>query len=133
MISNRRSFLRRLGAAGAAVVALPQRLRAHPGVQELPAPSVPPAGEVLPEEFWAELRTQFLMPRDEAFFNTGTLGSSPRVVLDAVIQHMTHVDRDIAHWDYKAGHEQYFTGYNPEEPVRAKLATLINAEPAEVA
>ena len=133
MISNRRLFLRRLGAAGAAVVALPQRLRAQLGLQGLSAPPVPPASDVLPEEFWAELRTQFLIPRDEAFFNTGTLGSSPRVVLDAVIAHMTHVDRDIAHWDYKAGHEQYFTGYNPEEPVRAKLATLINAEPAEVA
>jgi isopenicillin-N epimerase len=133
MISNRRLFLRRLGAAGAAVVALPQRLRAQLGLQELAAPPVPPAPDVLPEEFWAELRTQFLIPRDEAFFNTGTLGSSPRVVLDAVIAHMTHVDRDIAHWDYKAGHEQYFTGYSPEEPVRARLATLINAEPAEVA
>src|SRR5687767_874091 len=109
MISNRRSFLRRLGAAGAAAVALPQRLRAQRGIPEAPAAlPVPPAGDMLPEEFWAELRTQFLIPRDEAFFNTGTLGSSPRVVLDAVIEHMTHVDRDIAHWDYKAGHEQYF-------------------------
>jgi isopenicillin-N epimerase len=131
-MANRRTFLRRLGAAGAAVVALPERLRAHRGTNVLPPP-VPPAGDALPEEFWAELRTQFLIPPNEAFFNTGTLGSSPRVVLDAVIEHMTHVDRDIAHWDYKAGHEQYFTGYNPEEPVRAKLARLINAAPDEIA
>jgi isopenicillin-N epimerase len=133
MISNRRSFLRRLGAASAALVAVPQRLRAQRSILDVTAAPVPPAGDTLPEEFWAELRTQFLIPREEAFFNTGTLGSSPRVVLDAVIEHMTHVDRDIAHWDYKPGHENYFTGYYPEEEVRAKLATLINATPDEVA
>jgi selenocysteine lyase/cysteine desulfurase len=121
-----------VSAAGAALAALPHRLSAQPAFECFPPPVIPASG-VLREEFWQELRKQFLLPADEAFFNTGTLGSSPRVVLDAVVQHMTHVDRDIAHWDYKAGHENYFTGYSPEEGVRGKLARLINADMDEVA
>ena len=129
MASNRRRFLARLGAAAAAL-SLPRGLAASraPGA----APPTPPAGELAPE-FWAELRGQFLIPREEAFFNTGTLGSSPRVVLDAVVAHMTHVDRDIAHWDYKPGHENFFTGYYPEDGVRAKVASLLSADRDEIA
>ncbi|MFW6079133.1 MAG: aminotransferase class V-fold PLP-dependent enzyme, partial [Gemmatimonadota bacterium] len=80
-----------------------------------------------------ELRRSFLIPEDEAFFNTGTLGSSPRAVLDAVVDHMTHVDRDIAHWDYYPDREQYFTGYFREDWLREKIAGLINAELDEIA
>jgi selenocysteine lyase/cysteine desulfurase len=93
---------------------------------------IPPDGP-LDQAFWKELRKEFLIPADEAFFNTGTLGSQPRAVLEAVSAHMTHVVRDIAHWDYQPGHEQYFTGYAPETRVREKLATLIHADVAEVA
>ncbi|HEX6559190.1 MAG TPA: aminotransferase class V-fold PLP-dependent enzyme [Longimicrobiales bacterium] len=91
-----------------------------------------PAGR-LDADFWSDLRKEFLIPREQAFFNTGTLGSSPRVVLDTVVQHMTHVDRDIAQWDYKPDHENYFTGYYPELGVRAKIARVINAAPEEIA
>jgi selenocysteine lyase/cysteine desulfurase len=128
---TRRSFL---GSMAAAVAALAGR----PGVaiadlsRNVPLPVIPPHGP-LDQDFWRELRSQFLIPPDEAFFNTGTLGSQPRVVLDAVTQHMTHVVRDIAHWDYRAGNEQYFTGYAPETQVREKLAALINAGTDEVA
>jgi isopenicillin-N epimerase len=130
MKSNRRSFLARLAAGAAAIAAYPQRSSAA----VLDPPAIPriPNGE-LSVEFWDELRSEFLIPREEAFFNTGTLGSSPRVVLDAVVQHMTHVDRDIAHWDYKPDHENYFTGYYPELGVRTKIAKLINATPQEIA
>ena len=48
-------------------------------------------------------------------------------MLDAVTQQITRVVRDISHWDYKPGNEQYFTGYNPEIRVRENLASLINA------
>ena len=129
MSSSRRSFLTRLAASAAAVAAFPSRMLAQPARASLPAV---PAG-ALPADFWSELRKEFLIPPEEAFFNTGTLGSSPRVVLDAVVQHMTHVDRDIAHWDYKPDHENYFTGYYPELGVRGKIARLINAAPEEIA
>ncbi len=151
-MSSRRSFLSRLAAAGAVLAAAPGRLfgsgdgdaagkaadamsfsrvarTRYVGPDGMPRP---PAGP-LPQAFWRELRAEFLIPEDEAFFNTGTLGSSPRAVLDAVVEHMTHVDRDIAHWDYKADHENYFTGYYPERWVRQKIAGLVNADVDEVA
>ncbi|MBI4409236.1 MAG: aminotransferase class V-fold PLP-dependent enzyme [Gemmatimonadetes bacterium] len=144
MSANRRHFLAGIAAFAAAAVTVPDRLLARvrgvaPGrpaharryltADGMPAPPEGP----LPLEFWRELRTEFLIPPEEAFFNTGTLGSSPRVVLDAVVQHMTHVDRDIAHWDYKEGHENFFTGYYPELWLREKLAQLVRASADEIA
>ena len=106
MAANRRTFIGRLAAAATALVATPHRLWAGaPNPDTGPAygrsnqwvrdgiPSPPPGP--LPRAFWQELRQEFLIPDDEAFFNTGTLGSSPRVVLDTVVDHMTHVERDI--------------------------------------
>ena len=148
MSSSRRSFLARATALAALVTAAPRSLLARAGPaagvagrsgddgQRLPRTRdglpVVPRGE-LAADFWRRLRSEFLIPPGEAFFNTGTMGSSPRVVLDAVIEHMTHVDRDVAHWDYKDGHENYFTGYYEENWLREKIARLINAEAAEIA
>jgi isopenicillin-N epimerase len=137
MASNRRSFIARLAAASTVLVASPERVRAlrlgHTSTACDPKGLPLSVEGDLPLEFWHDLRKEFLIPPDEAFFNTGTLGASPRIVRETVIEHMNHVDRDIAHWDYKAGNEQYFTGYNPELWVREKLAKLINADAAEIA
>jgi selenocysteine lyase/cysteine desulfurase len=130
MPTTRRSFLNGLAAAAAGTGLLPDRLAA---ALERRRPLLPVPAGALEQEFWRDLRREFLIPADEAFFNTGTLGSQPREVLDAVVDHMTHVVRDIAHWDYRPGNEQYFTGYNPETRVREKLAALIGADTDEVA
>ncbi len=146
MPATRRTFVGRLAAATTALVAAPRGLWSD-DVATLSYPTAPtrratrwihdgmphpPAGP-LPTEFWHELRGEFLIPPDEAFFNTGTLGSSPRVVVDTVVEHMTHVERDVAHWDYKGDHEQYFTGYFPERELRARIGGLINADAEEIA
>ncbi len=145
-MTDRRTFLARLAAAPTLLAALPQEaLGSGPAGNGAVAPDSaapsrwfrdgmpePPHGP-LPTEFWHELRQQFLIPADEAFFNTGTLGASPRAVLDAVVHHMTHIERDLAHWDYKADHEQYFTGYFPERGIREKIARAINAHADEIA
>lgn len=132
-MTTRRSFLGFLSAPLAASVALP-----HPW----PAPARPGrAHPLMPSEihgagdeaYWRELRKQFTIPTDEAFFNTATLGSSPLAVQEAVIASLRHVDRDIAEWDYKAGHENYFTGYYPELPSRDRLATTLNCTGRDIA
>ncbi len=85
------------------------------------------------EAYWRQLRREFTIPQDEAFFNTCTLGSSPRVVQDAVVDHMRMVDATIAHWDYRPEHPDLFTGYRPELDLRNKLGQLINAPGEEIA
>ncbi len=85
------------------------------------------------EAYWRALRREFTIPADEAFFNTCTLGASPRVVQDAVIDHLRQVDATIAHWDYRAENPDYFTGYRPELELRTKLGRLINASADEIA
>ena len=86
-----------------------------------------------PGSAWSDLRGEFLIPEDEAYFNAATLGAQPRVVLATVLGHMQRIERDLAHWDYKPDHEQYYSGYYPELSVREKIAAFINAEPAEIA
>ena len=146
-MTTRRRFLARAGAAGAAL-GLPTSLGARladaqpraagdatHAVDAIEArPGIPrvPAGP-LPAEFWRELREHFLLPRDHAFFNAGTLGASPRVVVDAVTSHLLHVERDLAEWDYDPAHEQFYAGYYPESALRAKLARVVGCEADELA
>ncbi len=85
------------------------------------------------EAYWRTLRREFSIPADEAFFNTCTLGSSPRVVQDAVIDHARMVDATIAHWDYRPEHPDWFTGYRPELDLRNKLGALIGCSGEEIA
>lgn len=84
-------------------------------------------------QYWLKLRGQFLLPRDSAFFNSGTLGAMPRPVLQATVDHLTHVARDLAQWDYKPDHEQYFSGYFAFTELRSKVGALIGADAEEIA
>jgi selenocysteine lyase/cysteine desulfurase len=43
------------------------------------------------EPFWAFVRGQFLIPEGRIYLNNGTLGPSPRVVVDAVNEHTRRV------------------------------------------
>ncbi len=121
-MTTRRRFL---GSALLAALAA----RARGGAASTPSVA-PPQGD---ETFWRELRREFTIPTEEAFFNTGTLGSSPRAVQDVVINHLRQVDGTIAHWDYKAEHPDYFAGYRPELELRQKLADLLGATAEEIA
>ena len=127
----RREFLATLPALAAGAPAL-IRAGAPARAAETGAAPFPP-NHLKGESFWKEVRRQFLLPEEEAFFNTGTLGASPRVVLDTVVKHMTEVDTHLAHWDYKPENPDYFTGYRPELELRAKIARLLNAAPEEIA
>lgn len=132
-MTSRRSFL--AGLASLPLFAQLNRAQAKTATAGATpaAPRMPSQITASGETYWQELRKEFTLNTDEVFFNTGTLGASPRVVQQAVIEHMLHVDRDIARWDYKEGHENYFTGYSPETDTRAKLAAVIGAQGKDVA
>lgn len=81
MSVDRRGFLAVFGGAALvwprAVEALTRRL--HDG------------GLPDDEPFWDIVRSQFLIPSDRIYLNNGTLGPSPRVVVDAVAEHTRRV------------------------------------------
>ena len=125
-MATRRDFLSTT-LAGALVSSPPQPPRPTRAVFPDPAPRQDD------EQYWRTLRREFSMPADEAFFNTCTLGSSPRVVQDAVVEHLRQADATIAQWDYLPSSPDWFTGYRPELELRRKLGRLINADAEEIA
>jgi selenocysteine lyase/cysteine desulfurase len=86
---NRRTFVRSVtGSAGGALLL---DILAHQGVI---AESQPwPAGELTEEDFWKFVREQFPLSHDRAYLNTGGLGASPYVVINAVKQKMDELER----------------------------------------
>ena len=136
-MTDRRTFLASLAAPAAAralrvKAAFPAPAAPTPDATRQPRmPAELGAGD--DEKFWKKLRKEFTIPMDEVFFNTGTMGASPRIVQETVIDHMRHVDRDVAKWDYKGDHEQYFTGYFSERGFRDQLGQVLNCSGKDVA
>lgn len=81
MAWNRRRFLTALGGA----------TLAWPRAVEALARRLEVGGAPDDEAFWAEVRAQFSIPEDRIYLNNGTLGASPTVVVDAVIEHTRRV------------------------------------------
>ena len=69
------------------------------------------------EDFWALVRGQFSIPRERIYLNNGTLGPSPRIVVDAVTEHTRRVASTyppgIA-WDDLKASISALTGGDPE-------------------
>ncbi|MBV8553230.1 MAG: aminotransferase class V-fold PLP-dependent enzyme [Acidobacteriaceae bacterium] len=82
-------------------------------------------------DYWARVRDQFLLARDKVFFNNGTIGAMPKVVLDRVVAHLHTMATDLADWDYKG--PNWIGGYDSFTDIRAKAARLVNADVKEVA
>jgi isopenicillin-N epimerase len=111
-MSSRRTFL--FSASAAAGLAAP------------PAPPSP-AGN---EEDWNRVRGQFLLARDKVFFNNGTIGVTPRPVVERVCAHLRKMAVDIADWDYRG--ENWVSGYAPENFIRNKAAAILHVQPSQI-
>ncbi len=82
--------------------------------------------------YWARVRDQFPLARDKVFFNNGTIGAMPKVVLDRTVEHLRKMATDVADWDYKPG-DEWIAGYGPMTEIRTKMARLLNAAVPEIA
>ena len=81
------------------------------------------------DNYWRELRKQFLIPSDEIYLNNGTVGSSPAPVLRAIFEayetteKMNQVDpEDYPIW-----------GYAPWNEFRDPLAAFVGCDRNEIA
>ncbi len=114
---DRKTFLRRLGAGAAGLLAA-RGLGAMEadGYQS----AVTPAwnGDD-PEGFWRQVRVQFPMTPERTYFNTGGLGPAPRRVLDM----LTVASRQLQ--------ERVETGHDFFEQARAIVAGYLGAQPGE--
>ena len=84
------------------------------------------------ESYWNHLRWEFLIPEGQAYFNTATLGASPRVVVDAVSEHLRYVEESLALWDFSADRPERLAGYRPEKGLRQKLADFVHCAMEEI-
>ncbi|HUS87243.1 MAG TPA: aminotransferase class V-fold PLP-dependent enzyme [Bacteroidales bacterium] len=100
-----------------------KELRKLTGIPGLPSDDDP--------DFWIKVRDQFLLARDKVFFNTGTLGASPRIVVSRMMEHFHHVAMNIADWDYE-GDGGMMSGYFPYRNIREKIADLLRVDTDEI-
>lgn len=119
---SRRSLLQKASFAGLALPFLA-------GAESVSSPP-PPAGS----GSWDDVRNQFLLDKDSVFFNPGTVGAMPKVVVERMTAHLQNLAKNVAQWAYKDDNaEQYISGYNNLLPLRTKVARLLNADAADIA
>lgn len=123
---NRRKFL--LGSA--ALPALGSPLRAARIDEGLP--STPPTAPD-DEKYWQELLWHFFIPRGEAYCNTSTLGASPKVVVNAVNDHMRYVETQLPGFDYRSDRPLLLGGYQDEPSLRTRIGKILGGSMQEVA
>lgn len=109
---DRRSLMTGALALGAALPAAAiARDTAFSKPEPLPDPALYPRER---EEYWSRLRGQFLIPADTVFMNPGTVGSSPRPVIDAVMAGFAQTERmdmpqsdEYPLWGYKRSWDEF--------------------------
>lgn len=83
-------------------------------------------------DYWDKIRDAFMLSKDKVFFNTGTVGAMPKVVVRRVFEHFEKLATDVADWDYKTD-IGWISGYHPLPDLRKKIAQLIHADAPSVA
>ncbi len=122
-VGGRRRFLAQLAWPGLAAGLVPGAC-----ARRTPAPAATSDAEL-----FAEARRHFLIPADVAYFNTGTLGASPREVVDAITGGLRRLESELATWDYGQQDGEPLTGYQELPQVRAAVGLLVNAPASDIA
>jgi selenocysteine lyase/cysteine desulfurase len=85
------------------------------------------------ESVFSDVRRHFLIPEGIAYCNTGTLGASPREVVDALITGTRRLETELANWAYEKPEGEPLTGYQPLTEFRTSVGKLVNASADEIA
>lgn len=85
-------------------------------------------------DFWKSVRDQFPLDKETVFFNPGTVGAMPKVVVEKMVAHLKYIASSPADWAYKDdNNEEFISGYNNLMGLRTKVGKLINANALEIA
>ncbi|MBI2677499.1 MAG: aminotransferase class V-fold PLP-dependent enzyme [Candidatus Koribacter versatilis] len=124
---DRRSFLRTATGVTATMVMQSRLLEAV----TTPAPPLPPEPLFQSDEeaYWTQVRQQFLIPPDEVYLNNGTVGSSPRPVLQAIFKGY----EDTEKMDQADPEDYPIWGYGPWNEFRDPLAEFVGCTRDEIA
>lgn len=128
----RRDFLRRTTLGGLALGTLPSLDLFRGKVPDAPAWMPPAAGDADSAVFSAA-RKQFLFPTSVTYCNTGTLGASPRTVVNAMNGGVETLERQLPDWPYFQADGEPLTGYQQLKDTRTLFAEFIGAHVDEVA
>lgn len=126
-MSTRRSFLSLLAAPGLALGA------AGAAQAWARAAAFAPDAGADDATLFADARRHFLIPDGVAYCNTGTLGASPREVVDAVADGIRRLETVLADWPYEQADGEPLTGYQALADVRAAVGRFLNAPGADIA
>jgi selenocysteine lyase/cysteine desulfurase len=85
-------------------------------------------------DFWKSVRDQFPLDKNTVFFNPGTVGAMPKVVVEKMVTHLKYIASSPADWAYRDDNkEEFISGYNNLMSLRTKVGKLINANALEIA
>jgi len=126
-MDSRRNFLKQAGLimASMPILGAANKLEAMNWTGRFPKDDDP--------GYWDEIRKMFPMPLDEGYMNTGTIGATPKPVLEAIMGHLEEYSRNMAKVDWSDGGINIITGYFPHDSIRKKLGVLMNADYKELA
>src|SRR4051812_22999912 len=124
---DRRSFLRAATGVGATLALQSRLLEAVTS----PVPPLPPDPlfQTDEEAYWTQVRQQFLIPADEVYLNNGTVGSSPRPVLQAIFKGFEETEK----MDQVDPEDYPIWGYGPWNEFRDPLAEFVGCTRDEIA
>ena len=126
-MSTRRDFFSLLAVPGLV-------LGASPAARALTrTPAFEPDPQADDAAVFAAARQQFLIPAGVAYCNTGTLGASPREVVEALNEGVLRLETELADWPYEHPDGEPLTGYQPLLDVRGAMGQFINAPAADIA
>jgi len=123
-MKSRRDVLKSIGLTALAFPTL--AIQSH-----VENPAMPKAND---PQYWKKIRDQFMLSKDSVFFNPGTVGAMPRVVVDKMTEHLRYIGEHVTDWAYKDDNkEEFISGYNNLLGIRTKVAALIHADAGEIA
>ena len=126
-MSTRRHFLSILAVPGLVMSAAPAARAFSQAVAFVPDAGADDAA------VFAAARQHFLIPEGVAYCNTGTLGASPREVVEALTDGIRRLETDLAAWPYEQPDGEPLTGYQQLLEVRGAVGQFVNAPADEIA